>query len=50
MALPLILAMTAAEISTSTSMPESVAWMACHFPPMVRESATSPPDFLRAAL
>lgn len=33
MALPLILAMTAAEISTSTSMPESVAWMACHFSP-----------------
>ncbi len=31
MAIPLYLAMTAAEFSTCTALPEKIAWMACHF-------------------
>lgn len=31
MALPLYLAMTAAEFRTATSLPPKIAWMACHF-------------------
>ena len=33
MALPLILAMTAAEIASSNRLPYQAAWMACHFSP-----------------
>ena len=33
MAIRTYLAMTAAEFKTSTHLPESVAWMACHFSP-----------------
>lgn len=33
MALPVYLAMTAAEISSCSQLPETLAWMACHFSP-----------------
>ena len=45
MALPLYLAMTAAELSSSAQIPRELAWMACHFSPW-SQGLTNIPDTL----
>ena len=44
MALPLYLAMTAAEMSSSASIPEKFAYMACHFSPHSQGLSNLPQD------
>lgn len=45
MALPLFLAMTAAEMSGTNSVPEHLAWLSCHFSPYT-QGITNLPDKL----
>ena len=45
MALPLYLAMTAAELSSHSEIPQHFAWMACHFSPW-SEGVTNIPETL----
>ena len=44
MGLPLYLALTAAEFTTCSSLPEYPAWMACHFSPYGTGLCNLPPD------
>lgn len=42
MVLPLYLAMTAAEIQRNDTLPDQVAWMACHFSPYAKGISNAP--------
>ena len=44
MALPLYLAMTAAELSAHDQIPQKLAWMACHFSPWSQGLTNLPPS------